>query len=381
MGLENKQDSSKVTEPSQSVPKKKESNNLKSKLLWSIVFVAIAGLTIWAISSQSGFSFDEFTTVLKSMNPWWLLAAFGAMFGFIFFEGWALVTIVKAFGYRKNVGHGLVYASGDIYFSAITPSATGGQPASAFFMMKDKIPGAIVTVALIVNLIMYTFAILIIGLVAFLLRPRIFLGFPLGAKILILIGIVAMIGLGIFFIFILFKSSILHKLGNGGLNLLAKLHIIRNLDRKKAKLSKAILSYSDAVSHLGDKRKMLVKALILNVAQRASTITVALFVFLAAGGALSSAIDVWVSECMVIVGSNIVPIPGAMGVSDYLLIEAFNALGIPNATVLDLISRAISFYSCVILCGITMLIRMVSYKVIAKKLQKKAARSNEATNE
>ena len=105
MGLENKQDSSKVTESSQSTPKKSDSKSLQSKLLWSVVFVAIAGLTIWAISSQSGFSFDEFTTVLKSMNPWWLLAAFGAMFGFIFFEGWAIVTIVKAFGYRKNMGH------------------------------------------------------------------------------------------------------------------------------------------------------------------------------------------------------------------------------------------------------------------------------------
>ena len=330
MNSEHKHDQPNVEESAAKAPKKNESKSLKNKLAWSGVFVAIAGLTIWAIVSQADFSLAEFTSFLKSMNPWWLLAAFGAMFGFIFFEGWALVTIIRSFGYRKNLGHGLVYASGDIYFSAITPSATGGQPASAFFMMKDKIPGAIVTVALIVNLIMYTFAILIIGLVAFLLRPRIFLGFSLAAKVLILIGIVAMIGLGIFFLFILFKSSILHKLGNGGLNLLAKLRLIRNLDRKKAKLAKAILSYSNAVSHLGDKRSMLVKTLILNVAQRASTISVALFVFLAAGGALSSAVDVWVSECMVIIGSNIVPIPGAMGVSDYLLIEAFNALGIPT---------------------------------------------------
>lgn len=381
MNSKNNREQPAVTESAAKIPTKTEAKSWKSKLAWSLLFVAIAGVTIWAIVAQADFSLSEFVAFIKSMNPWWILAAFAAMLGFIFFEGWAIITIVNSFGFRKHVGHGMVYSSGDIYFSAITPSATGGQPASAFFMMKDKIPGAIVTLTLIVNLIMYTFAIVIIGVIAFLLNPSIFLGFPLPAKILILIGVVAMIALCVFFLFILFNSSILHKIGNGVLNLLAKLHLIRKLEKKKAKLARAILSYSDAVSQLGGKRLMLLKTLLLNVAQRSSLIAVTLFVFLAAGGAISSAVDVWVSQCMVVIGSNFVPIPGAMGVSDYLLIEAFNALGISNATVLDLISRTISFYSCVILCGVTMVVRIVSYKVIAKRMQRKAMQSNHETNE
>lgn len=361
--------------PSEVSPKKPE-KSLKSKLLWTVVFVVIAGLTIWAIVSQDGFSFSTFLTFLKSMNPWWLIAAFASMFGYIFFEAKALLTIIRSFGYKKSIGHGMIYASGDIYFSAITPSSTGGQPASAYFMMKDKIPGAAVTVALIANLVLYTFAILIISIVGISLDPKIFFGFGILSKTLILIGATGLIGLGIAFLLILYKSHILHNIGNWLIDFLAKIKLIRKPGRKKERLSNAIRSYKHNVSQLSGKPLVLLRVLIYNILQRACGIAVTLFVFLAAGGAASSAVDVWVSQCMVVVGSNIIPIPGGMGVSDYLLIDALGAIGMDSSALyLNMLSRAISFYSCVILCGIAMIIRLITYKVIEKKQQMREART------
>jgi len=348
------------------VPQKHE-KSLKSKLVWTAVFVLIAGLTIWTIVSQEGFSLSTFLSFLKSMNPWWIIAAFLSMLGYIFFEGKALLVILKSLGHKKNVGHGLIYASGDIYFSAITPSATGGQPACAYFMMKDKIPGAAVTVALIANLVMYTFSILIISIVGILMDPKIFFGFDAISKTLILIGAVGLLGLGIAFLLILFKSSILHKLGNGLISILAKIKLIRKPARKKEKLADAIHSYKSNVSQLSGKPVVLIKVLLCNILQRACGIAVTLFVFLAAGGAASSAVDIWVSQCMVVVGANIIPIPGGMGVSDYLLIDALGAIGLDSSALyLNMLSRAISFYSCVILCGLSMIVRLISYKIIAR---------------
>ena len=133
----------------QSISEQGDSKSAKSKLLWSLAFVLIAALTIFAITSQGGFSIEEFSEFLSSLDPFWVVMAFIAMLCFILFEGLAIITIVRSLGYKKHIGHGYIYASGDIYFSAITPSASGGQPASAFFMMKDGIPGATVTVALV----------------------------------------------------------------------------------------------------------------------------------------------------------------------------------------------------------------------------------------
>ena len=94
------------------------------------------------------------------------------MLGFIYFEGEALRVLVRHMGYPAKRSHGFVYSAADVYFSAITPSASGGQPASAYFMLKDGIAGTAVMAALLLNLIMYTLAILTIGLVDILIFPE-----------------------------------------------------------------------------------------------------------------------------------------------------------------------------------------------------------------
>ena len=353
--------------------KKKKEKSLKSKLIWSVVFVAIAALTIWAVTSQEGFTFTGFISFLGSLHPGWLVAAFLGTAGFIAFEALAIMTIIKSFGYKQPFRKGIIYSTSDIYFSAITPSASGGQPASAFFMMKDGIPGSMTTVALIVNLVMYSFAIVIIGVVSILIQPTAFLNFPIIGQVLISVGAVLLIGLALFFLLILYKSHILLKMGNALLTLLAKMHIIRNLEGKKTRLQCAICEYNSHVSHLKGKGWMLVRALIFNILQRASLISVTMFTFLAAGGDPSLSLNVWVSQCLVVIGTNMIPIPGAMGISDLMLVWAFAGIGFTEAmaTNLNLASRGISFYFNVIVCGLSMIARLISYKVGAKMAEKK----------
>ena len=52
-------------------------------------------------------------------------------------------------------------------------------------------------------------------------------------------------------------------------------------------------------------------------------------------------------------GSNFIPIPGAMGIADYLMLHGFQVvLTAQAAASLELLSRSISFYICIIFCGI-----------------------------
>ena len=83
--------------------------------------------------------------------------------------------------------------------------------------------------------------------------------------------------------------------------------------------------------------------------------------YLASGGELSKAVDVFITQVYVVLGSNCVPIPGGMGVTDYLMLDGFEKLGIANYEFLELFSRFLSFYMCIIICGITLLISCISY--------------------
>ncbi len=341
-----------------------EAKQSRKKLLWSIVFVLIAVLSVWAVVGQSdSFSFSGFIKYISSsMNPF-LLLAFLSVLLYIFFEGLAILRISKSLGHSRNLGQGTIYSAADIYFSAITPSATGGQPASAYFMIKDGIPGSVVTVSLILNLVMYTLSTLTFGILGIILDFEVFCSFSTLSKVLIVFGIVIQGLLSTFFVLVLKKDAILYKLGCGGLAILNKLHIIRETDTKKQKLRKSLDSYSAASHAIGGRRRVIVEAFVCNLLQRGFLVLVYVFTFLATGGAAAQALDVFCVESLVFIGCNAIPVPGAMGVTDFMLLDGFKGImSAEAAEYLGLLARSISFYLCVILCGLLILVRYLQIR-------------------
>lgn len=329
----------------------------KGKLLWSLLFIIIAAATVWAVASQSReFSLSDFAEYIKGASKPWLAAALAAAAGFIIFEGEAVRALCRGLDYKSKHRSGFVYSAADIYFSAITPSATGGQPMCAYFMMRDGIPGAVATVILIANLTMYTSALLAIGAVTILIAPGVFTAFGTLSKVFIIVGGIIQILFTVLFVFLMKNGHALRKICAGVLRFLCRLHILKSEKKKLEKLDSLIENYCLCAELMQSRKKMLFKVFILNLFQRISYISVILFTFLASGGNACDAFKVWAMEALVVLGSNSMPIPGAMGVSDYLMLDGFRAM-VPgaNAANLELLSRSISFYFCIIVCGITTL--------------------------
>ncbi len=345
----------------------------KKKIFWSIFSLLLAGLSIWAVLAQSKtMSLYKLWHSLKNANPFWIFAAILCMIGFVYFEGAAILVIIKAIGYKRSQAGGLLYSASDVYFSAITPSATGGQPASAYFMMRDGIPGGVVTVALIVNLIMYTLAIIVLGVVAIILDASVFTNFDFfPSKVLIIIGTLVLFGLLIIFMLLLRHGRWFFRVISRLLRFLHKIHLIHRLESKQKKLDKTVEEFESCVNVMAGKTKALMAAFILNVAQRASQILVSVMVYKAFYPTGKDSVKVFVTQSMVAIGSNTVPVPGAMGVADYLMLDGFqDILTDEQAIHLEMMSRGISFYICIILCGLTMVLGYLFHKERGLKEEK-----------
>ena len=127
----------------------------KKKAVWGFLSLGIAILTIMMIASGSKeFSLDTMMAYLSRANKLWLVAGLLCMFGYIWFEGYALVHICRTLGYQSAKRQGTVYGAADVVFYAITPSATGGQPASMFFMLRGGMTFPACPPPLRVNLVM-----------------------------------------------------------------------------------------------------------------------------------------------------------------------------------------------------------------------------------
>lgn len=330
----------------------------KNKLLWSIAFVLIAAATVWAVTSQNrNFSGAAFMTYLRSAHKGWLGAAMLCALGFVLFEGAAVAAACRPFGIRVRPHHGTVYAAADIYFSAITPSATGGQPACAYFMMQNGISGMITTAALVANLMMYNLSIVAVSLFLFVFFPGVFAGYGVVSKLLILLGIVIQMLLVLLSALLLKNKRLLERVADSVLHFLCKIHLLRNEAEKREKLDAVMEEYGAELGCLRGKRRMLLRVFLYNFLQRTSVISVTVFVYLASGGSVANVPRLWAMQGFSLIGSNCVPIPGAMGVSDYLMLQGFGTvMPAQDAANLELLSRTLSFYSCIILCGVLTLV-------------------------
>ena len=329
----------------------------KKKIFWAIASVFIAGLSIWAVISQSrNFSFATLKSFISGADKGWLLASFVCTFGFIWFEGFALVRMARHFGYKTNALDGTVYGGADVYFSAITPSASGGQPASAYFMMKDGIPGYATTVALLINLVMYTLALLTVGIVSIIFKYPMLKNFSVLSRFFIGIGIVVLIFLALVFYMLLRKGKILYGICDAVIGLMEKIHVIRHGDKLRKKLKNTMAEYQECSNSITGQTGFLAEIFFWNLMQRMSQLLVSFMIFMSMGEGVKKAVDVSVIQCFVAMGSNCVPIPGAMGVADYIMIDGFKQLVGDNAANMELLCRGVTFYGSVLTSAFIILI-------------------------
>ena len=329
----------------------------KHKIHWSLISLLLAALTLWAVFSQSkDLNPIDLLRMLEHADRRWLLASVAAMMGFIIFEGEALLCLLRHLNYPRSHRSGFLYSAADVYFSAITPSASGGQPASALFMIREGVSGAVVTVVLLWNLVMYTLAILTVGAGILLFFPEVFMAYPLPGRLLILIGFLVLALLALLFWGLLKRSSLLYNIGARCILLLHRLRLMRHPEHYREKLSYYVEEYRTSAEIAAGHRKMLFMTYFWDLLQRISQISVTVLMHMALSGDPRLSGKLWATQTYAAIGSNCVPIPGGMGVADYLMLEGFKNLFPPDYTVqLALLSRSMSFYLCIIISGLTVL--------------------------
>ena len=337
--------------------KKPESSG--KRIAWSLLFLLLACLSVWTVTTQAkGFSPRRFWEYIEGSHPWWLCAAFASMLAYIFFDALMVHCLLKGFSHARSLTNCVSYAAADLYFSAITPSATGGQPMEAYYMVKDGVPAIISTVVMLTYLLLYTLSIVIIGFICLIFSPSTFLSFSVLGRVLIAVGAAIQLGLTVLYGMLLWNEGMLRRILHWALRMLHKLHIVRNHEKRRQKLDVTMDEYAQATRLLRGHRKLLWKTLLLNLSRRASHILVTVFCFLAGGGALSQAPRLFAMQSSVVIGASCIPIPGAMGVTDFLMLDGFSSLmDAQQAANLEILARLTSFYICILLCGIIVLVK------------------------
>lgn len=333
----------------------------RKKFFWLAVFLLLTVATVLVQVTSQDFSFSGFWECYQSADHLLLSGAFLCMLGIILCEGLSLRSICVSLGYRRPLYHGVTFCAADLFFSAITPSASGGQPVAAYCMYTDGIPMEVASVALLLNLILYKAALFLVTLVCIVLRPAIFREFHTGSRILLLLGAAIQAALAALLILLLFRPKLVHRISDWTIRLLAKLHLLRDPAKKREKLIRWIDSYGDCSRSVRGNRGVLLRSFLLNLGQRVCMLLVPVLVFLALGGAKRDWLDIFIGQSHVYLGSNAVPLPGAVGAADWLFVDICGNY-FDDAVSFNLLSRGISFYCNVAICGILTWVWLLRHK-------------------
>ena len=333
-------------------------NSKYKNMAWALISLALAVFTVNTVLKQSRtVSMADLLGAVASSDKQWLIPGIVCAALFVCFEGLAIRSILKDAGYKCSCPSGLLYSTSDVFFSAITPSATGGQPASAFFMYRKGIPAGVVSAVLVMNLMMYSVSVIIIGIVSICVMPHAFLNFNTLSKVLIILGFAVLIFLSLMFLSLLKKGDVMFDMLSRFILFLNRKGIIRRTENKLKKVQKISADYEKCSGLMAENNRMLIDALFWNLLQRASQIAVPMLIYLSLGGSRENAGLIFTKQCLITIGYNFIPIPGAMGISDYLMVDGFTEImGWETAFSAVMISRGITFYICVAVCGIITLI-------------------------
>ena len=115
-------------------------------------FVLIFGtLAIVLIIGASGQELGDALGALRSIAPRWIALCAASFAVYTLLDALIIWYFLYRQGYRITFGHSLFVAIAGMYYSNVTPGATGGQPMQVYHLHQRQVPIAIGTSALAVK--------------------------------------------------------------------------------------------------------------------------------------------------------------------------------------------------------------------------------------
>ena len=351
----------------------------KQKLIVNICFLLVLiGVTLAILfTSNKELNFKNIAEYIKTGNPWYLCAAVACMLAIIVLEGFSLFLIVRKLGFKGKAAKSMAYASIDAYYSAVTPSATGGQAAAAVYMVKDGMTAGSASFTFVFRAVTFTSAYVILTAAAFIIKPSLFLQLDFWPQFFIILGVATQLLLVGFFIALLLCHRTILRIGNGIISLLHKMRIIKKKEKWRTKLIKEIAKYANCVKQIKKHKMLFVNVLLLNLGEHVLRVLISVFVCLAADGSAPFR-DIFVLQCFLLVGYSSIPLPGGVGIFEFLYLNIYKLAFSERQFMLSAmkIMRTISYYMCMLVTGMVSLI----YHLITVRRKKGEAPPTETTS-
>lgn len=316
----------------------------KKKNLWNLCFLIV----IFAMTLFSVFHGQDLVQMAQYIRNadirYWLLAVVCVIF-FIKSESVIIYYMMHNIGRKVKLLHCFLYSYVGFFFSCITPSATGGQPAQIYYMSKDRIPIPTATLVLMIVTITYKLVLVVIGVIVMLFRPATLmrlLGPVIGWCYLGTMLNVVCVG---FMMLLVFHPTMARKILLILIDGLEKIHLMKRTNVYRKKIETAMIQYQDVALYFRTHTLVVWNVFLITVIQRLLLFFVTYLVYRSFSMDEMSIIDIVILQGMISVAVDMLPLPGGMGISEQLFLAIFTPVFANLTLPAMVVSRGLSYYT------------------------------------
>lgn len=322
----------------------------KRDLVSITVMAAIVAVTLWMVLGDGRWA--QVWSAMKLAGWSWLVLGALLMVAYTATEALVIRTCLKAMGHRPRYRHCCEFAAAGFYFSSVTPSATGGQPAEVFYMTRRGISAAHGALAMLLFTIFHQVASVVYGLAAWLMAPEVPVSLGTGLGVLLGYGLTTLLLLTVGMVALLIYPKPVEHLCRWCLRLGAKLRLVKDLDRALAGLKGQMEEYARGAALIKGQPLLPVKLLALAMLQQGLRFLVPWAVYRALGLSALGPTQLVATQALVYLAVGCLPIPGAVGASEAAFLTAFQSQFGPALTpAAMLLTRGLSFYLPLLVTG------------------------------
>ena len=332
----------------------KNKDNKKKVVLNIAILLIIVAIVLYFLLKDN---FNEIMKEISKLNPLFLILGIILVLAYRFFSGLALHTLTKTNTKENKLPpmNAFKLSLATMFFNGITPFATGGQPMQLYYFKKEGVSLTQSSNIILQNSILYQIALIMMGTFAIICNKTLGI-FPNNdiLKNLVIIGFVVNSLVCLFLFLITFGQKFSRFILNKGLVILAKMHIIKNIEDKKESLNNYITKFYESGKILIKDKKAIIKTIIFNLLSLTCLYLVPLIVIYGMGDFTSiNIVEALVASSYVMIMGAFVPTPGGTGGLEYGFINFYGYfITGSNLMATMIIWRGITYYIGMILGGI-----------------------------
>jgi len=331
------------------------------KTLNYIILIILIGLTVWILINNNDLS--VFPQLIVKTNKTFLLLAFLSMVLFWTCDAYIIYKMKNTLNVGGSFSSAFKLAMIGQYYSAITPFATGGQPAQVYSLVNDGTQVGTASSLMVTKLLIYQIVVTFYSIFMFLIKfsfllqkAKLSLPFVMTGCLFNFIAVVLIIG-------VFYNESFIRKVFCKLFTIGCKLKIIKNIEKLESKLDNHLSDYKISINHMKKDRKVALTLIIATFIQLTFYFSITYFVYLAVGFSKARYLDIIAIQSLHYMAVSLMPTPGTVGAAEGGFYILYNSIFPKNIiTFAMLLWRFIDYYFGIIVGGFVALVDFIRRK-------------------